>query len=271
MLNKGLNDNYIEYIDFVPKKEDPDDNGSEIFMKSDFSLPVEKETSEVINTHYATTDKELKGNIKNHEFTKEERLKSSTYHGQDYNHEIASANVQADILGTAAHLVFEKHLDKKHYPSFDVRNTIKQLKTESLITEQAASELLTNFVDGIQAFFDNGKGADMLKLPPSKVHPEFEFTAFVKTQETFGTLDEDYTIVHGFIDCFYEIDDEHVIIVDYKTDIRLTDDKVLSENYDGQLRLYTQALQAMGKKVKAAYVYGIRNQDLFEINIDDLK
>ncbi|MEE5988223.1 UvrD-helicase domain-containing protein [Ligilactobacillus equi] len=273
MLNSSLDDKYIELINkYTPEVDDSDNqDGSEIFMKSNFSLPVEEETPKVISTRYATTNKELKGSIKNRDFAKEERLKASSYQGQDYSQEKASETVKADVLGTAAHLVFEKHLDKEHYPSTDVRETIKQLEAEELIPTEAADELLENFVAGIQAFFDTGKGADMLKLAPAKVHPEYEFTALVKTQETFETADEDYTVVHGFIDCFYETDDDKVIIVDYKTDIRLTDDKVLAENYDGQLRLYTQALQAMGKKVEAAYVYGIRHQDIFEINIDDLK
>lgn len=273
MLNNSLDDKYIALINKFALDEDAsnNNNGSEIFMKADFSLPAEEETPKVISTRYATTNKELKGNIKNRDFSKEERLKSSSYQGQDYSHEKASDTVKADVLGTAAHLVFEKHLDKEHYPSTSVRETIKQLEAEELVPKEAADELLKNFVTGIQAFFDTGKGADMLKLDPSKVHPEFEFTALVKTQETFETADEDYTVVHGFIDCFYETTDNKVVIVDYKTDIRLTDDKVLAENYDGQLRLYTQALQLMGKEVEAAYVYGIRNQDIFEINIEDLK
>ena len=99
MLNNSLDDKYITLINKFALEEDAsnNNNGSEIFMKADFSLPAEEETSKVISTRYATTNKELKGNIKNRDFSKEERLKSSSYQGQDYSHEKARDTVKADV------------------------------------------------------------------------------------------------------------------------------------------------------------------------------
>ena len=54
-----------------------------------------------------------------------------------------------------------------------------------------------------------------------------------------------------------------------KTDINLSCEKVLKENYDGQLRLYAKALEAMGEQVESCYLYGVRHHDLFKVEKGD--
>ena len=68
-------------------------------------------------------------------------------------------------------------------------------------------------------------------------------------------------MVQGVIDCFFEEDDEYVL-VDYKTDYVPTGAKreaairKIKENYRKQVEIYSQAIERITKKeVKESYLY----------------
>ena len=70
---------------------------------------------------------------------------------------------------------------------------------------------------------------------------------------------------------FFDEEENAWTLLDYKTDINLDGKKVKEEHYDGQLRLYAQAVEAMGEKVSACFLYGVRHNDLFKIGISEVK
>ncbi len=78
-------------------------------------------------------------------------------------------------------------------------------------------------------------------------------------------IGEDWTLVQGIIDMFYE-DDGELVIVDYKTDNTEGGTKVeqIVKNYKIQILTYKEALESVtGKRVKAAYLYMFDVDDFF--------
>jgi len=72
-------------------------------------------------------------------------------------------------------------------------------------------------------------------------------------------------ILQGIIDCFFEEQDE-LVLLDYKTDyVSEGDTDVLKARYKVQLEYYTKALERMtGKKVKNKYIYLFSNGETIE-------
>ena len=63
-------------------------------------------------------------------------------------------------------------------------------------------------------------------------------------------------LVQGIIDAYF-IEDEEIVLVDYKTDfVRRGEEQKLIERYHVQLEDYAEALERMtGRKVKERYIY----------------
>lgn len=255
--------NHQEYFVEVDEVNDGDDQlapSATAVLKTTFTPVDDSATTPIVNSRYATTDRELKGKITR---TAQRLLSGPT---TDY-HDQTAAHLAYDALGTAVHLLFEKHVAE---PQQALDALLAQLVADGIIAAEFQPIIENEFLPGIQDFFAKSPVGQALLAAPV-VHPEYEFSALVNTAVTFDTPEEDYTVVHGFVDCFYQDPTSgQYVIVDYKTDVNLNQEKVMRENYDGQLRLYAQALQSMGYPVAAAYVYGIRHQDFFEVNLADL-
>ena len=67
---------------------------------------------------------------------------------------------------------------------------------------------------------------------------------------------EEDVLVQGIIDGYF-IEDEEIVLVDYKTDfVRRGEEQKLIDRYHVQLEDYAQALERMtGRKVKERYIY----------------
>lgn len=90
----------------------------------------------------------------------------------------------------------------------------------------------------------------------------------VSKDSSLPYANDDFTIIHGMIDVLYQQPDGEYVIVDYKTDKNLDADKVMKENYPGQLSMYAQTLGQLGYEVAKCYVYGVRHHQLFDVTVN---
>ena len=77
---------------------------------------------------------------------------------------------------------------------------------------------------------------------------------------------EENVLVQGIIDAYF-IEDEEIVLVDYKTDfVRRGEEQKLIDRYHVQLEDYAQALERMtGRKVKKRYIYSFTLGEAFSL------
>lgn len=93
----------------------------------------------------------------------------------------------------------------------------------------------------------------MMGIPAQRLHPEI------------SGEDTDTVLVQGIIDAWF-MEDEDIILVDYKTDRVKRDIHELVEKYRIQLDYYADALQRVtGRKVKEKIIYSISKGESIEI------
>lgn len=92
----------------------------------------------------------------------------------------------------------------------------------------------------------------MMGVPASTLHPEI-------------TGEEDI-LVQGIIDAWF-LENDEIILVDYKTDYVKTDLRELEEKYSAQLRYYAEALERVtGKKVREKIIYSVAKSNFICIS-----
>lgn len=174
--------------------------------------------------------------------------------------------VSADELGTAVHLIFER-LNLAKVSEKDVQKEAADLCDQGFFSRDVLDVINEKFVKGIASLYQTNVGQKLCRS--TNVKREFPVNVLIKASQD---EDDDFSIVHGIIDAMFFDEEENAwTLLDYKTDINLDGKKVKEEHYDGQLRLYAQALEAMGEKVSACFLYGVRHNDLFKIGISEVK
>ena len=175
-------------------------------------------------------------------------------------------SVSADELGTAVHLIFER-LNLAKVSEKDVQKEAADLCDQGFFSRDVLDVINEKFVKGIASLYQTNVGQKLCRS--TNVKREFPVNVLIKASQD---EDDDFSIVHGIIDAMFFDEEENAwTLLDYKTDINLDGKKVKEEHYDGQLRLYAQALEAMGEKVSACFLYGVRHNDLFKISISEVK
>lgn len=165
-------------------------------------------------------------------------------------------------IGTLIHLVME-HVDLSR--KLDRNDLIQQIETlisKNLITESEAKFIYKNYLEKIKEFFNSDIGLRMRKSPLIK--REAPFVIKKKADEILDNLNEsDFILAQGIIDCYFEEDDE-IVIIDYKTDqVKENEVEELVSEYRDQIILYKEAVERITKKkVKESYLY------LFSLGID---
>ena len=183
------------------------------------------------------------------------------YKGEE---ETEDERVPADVLGTAVHLIFER-TDLGRATKAEVEKTAEELCRKGFFSKAVLEVIKDTFIDGIAALYRTKTGRELRQS--EDVRREFPITVLVNAEPEEGS--DDYTIVHGIIDAMYRNPDGRWVLIDYKTDVNLSCEKVLKENYDGQLRLYAKALEKMGEQVESCFLYGVRHHDLFKVEKED--
>lgn len=162
---------------------------------------------------------------------------------------------QGAARGTAYHRVMEC-LDYEKTEDFrEIQNQIRDMEEQKKLDSQEAACI---YIKDIQRFVNSRLGQRMKQAAQEgKLFREQPFVMSVDA----GQLNEQWTggetvLVQGIIDAYF-IENQEIVLVDYKTDrVSEGDEKKLTELYHTQLEDYAQALERLtGKKVKETYIY----------------
>jgi ATP-dependent helicase/nuclease subunit A len=207
-------------------------------------------------------------------------------------------------VGTFTHLVLEKVDFKTIKTARDVRNTIRSMiEKEMPLKEQAdavdVSKLMSFFgskagkmavsaekinketaftlrlsYDEYRALQETGKGAEALYNAPAGGQHVNAAPTLVGSDHANSDVDapvnpdsEDFVLLQGIIDCWFETPDG-IVILDYKTGrINGSDtERSVKEKYGLQMDLYSRALTKItGKPVSKRYVYLLFTGDCVEV------
>ncbi|MBR6700142.1 MAG: UvrD-helicase domain-containing protein [Firmicutes bacterium] len=151
--------------------------------------------------------------------------------------------------GTLTHNVLQE-LDLAGTNSVEeIEAQIEDLAAKGRISQEEAGEVRG---DWIFRFFESDIGRRMKKA--KTVYREKPFLLWRPCDEECGS------IVQGIIDCFFEEDNEYVLI-DYKTDHIPAEGReaalaLKADSYLTQMNIYKEAIESSsGKKVKESYLY----------------
>jgi len=167
----------------------------------------------------------------------------------------ARKGLSATEKGTVVHFIMQ-HLDiKKKLTAEEIRNQIKTMVERQMLTEQQMQSINP---EKLALFFETSLARRM--LASDHIKREVPFNIHVKCKEIFPDLPQHYEdeviILQGVIDCYFEEDNE-IVLIDYKTDyVEKNVEEQIKEKYASQLDYYSKALQYItGKKVKEKYIY----------------
>ena len=161
-------------------------------------------------------------------------------------------NVDGALLGTAYHSIME-FLDFKEATSKGM-SYIKEIM-DNLVENNVIDQALVSSIDltKIDKFFRNDIG---IRATKNNCVKEKMFTML-------HNVDGVETMVQGIIDCYFE-EDNQLVIIDYKSNY---DTENIEGKYSEQLAMYKKVLEeATGKKVKEAYLYLFENNQALLIN-----
>ncbi len=157
--------------------------------------------------------------------------------------------------GSIMHFVMQ-HLDlTKPLDTTGIKVQIERLVTDEYMTSEEAKAVN---IGSIVRFFESDLGQRMLKA--DKVFREKTFNIEISPEEVFPG--DDYInlgekiLLQGIIDCYF-IENDRIILADYKTDYIDGDEKEIAvKRYKTQIDYYSKALETiLDKKVAERYIY----------------
>lgn len=146
-------------------------------------------------------------------------------------------------LGTITHMIMEKISIKKHTTESIEIELQKMVDKELLTQEEKYSIQIASLVK----FFESDLGKRLINAKE------------VYREQSFLMKDEE-ALIEGIIDCYFIETDGKLVLIDYKTD------KVISEEkYHAQLKMYKKALEEAYKiAVDETYIYWL-SHDVYTV------
>ncbi len=172
-------------------------------------------------------------------------------------------------IGTATHLLLQYYdYNQKGEPEqleLEIKDLIKQDKLNPEIVPSINQQQINWFVhsDFAKPFWQN----------PAQLKREVEFSSLLSASTLFNDFSDPNAkiLIHGTIDGYF-IEDDGIILFDYKTDhidqhnldLAIAN---IKQKYTGQLRLYERALNSFSEKpVKHKYLILLDAEKIVEIN-----
>lgn len=165
-------------------------------------------------------------------------------------------NFNGAMRGTIYHMVFE-HLDfLKVKNRDDIVNSIDDMVKNNILKQEEARIINP---DKIMAFVNSALYERMQNA--KGIYKETQFIMSMSGEEIYGSDYADTNndiIVRGIIDLYF-IEDDHIVLVDYKTDaVKNHNLQQLKDKYHIQLELYKKALEMnTGMKVTECIIYSV--------------
>lgn len=162
-----------------------------------------------------------------------------------------SGGLTAAQKGTLTH----KYLQYCDLKNSDIASQIRLMISEGKLSEQEAEQLR---IDEIEAFYSSDICSRI--NASSHVMREKKFAMLMPVREAYPDLPEivedESIVVQGMLDIAF-VEDNGIVIVDYKTD-RGVDEAEIIRRHSEQLGIYAKAMEKCTDfPVKAAYVYSL--------------
>lgn len=162
-----------------------------------------------------------------------------------------SGGLTAAQKGTLTH----KYLQYCDLKNSDIKSQVDRMVSEGKLSEQEGKALR---IDEIEAFYSSDICSRINASP--QVMREKKFAMLMPVRNAYPDLPEyvrDETIVvQGMLDIAF-VEDDGIVIVDYKTD-RGVDEAEIIRRHSEQLGIYAKAMEkCTGFPVKAAYIYSL--------------
>ena len=166
---------------------------------------------------------------------------------------------EEEFAGAARGTAYHRVMECLEYGKTDTSQNLKE-QIEELVQNQKLSEVEAKCVrvSDIRGFVECDLGQRMKAAAlKGRLFREQPFVISRSAAEIDESWDEsERVLVQGIIDAYF-LEDEEIVLVDYKTDyVRRGEEKKLIERYHTQLEDYGQALERMtGRRVKEKYIY----------------
>ena len=166
---------------------------------------------------------------------------------------------EEEFTGAARGTAYHRVMECLEYGKTDTSQNLKE-QIEELVQNQKLSEVEAKCVrvSDIRGFVECDLGQRMKAAAlKGRLFREQPFVISRSAAEIDESWDEsERVLVQGIIDAYF-LEDEEIVLVDYKTDyVRRGEEKKLIERYHTQLEDYGQALERMtGRRVKEKYIY----------------
>ncbi len=159
--------------------------------------------------------------------------------------------VPATLHGTAVHRAFEIWDYSRGTGDDDIKDFLEHVKREGLMEESLADCIKIKEISG----FVNSPLAARMKAADER--------GLLYREQPF-MFSHEGIIIQGIIDAYF-IEDDKIVIVDYKTD-RVDDINDLQDRYHVQLEYYALALKTMlDKEIGDLIIYSTRYKDIVSI------
>ena len=166
---------------------------------------------------------------------------------------------EEEFTGAARGTAYHRVMECLEYSKTDTSQNLKE-QIEELVQNQKLSEVEAKCVrvSDIRGFVECDLGQRMkaaaLKGRLFREQPFVISRSAAKIDESWD--ESERVLVQGIIDAYF-LEDEEIVLVDYKTDyVRRGGEKKLIERYHTQLEDYGQALERMTRRrVKEKYIY----------------
>jgi ATP-dependent helicase/nuclease subunit A len=244
----------IEILENMDFSDDKSDYGDVIRTRLSYEYPY-KEAIDLPTSLAATEIKRIQDSEDTVEyknmFNKVTKLKKPLFIQEGE----AISKISGMERGTITHLVMQKLDLTKVGNISDIKDQLDNLVKNEIITK-IQSEVINPFK--IYNFFKSNIGKRMLSAEFLKREQAFyiQFRANEIYKELEEKYEDEYIMVRGIIDAYFE-ENEEIVLIDYKTDYVDPGNKTeIINKYKKQLDLYSNALQKLtGKKVKEKYIY----------------
>ena len=166
---------------------------------------------------------------------------------------------EEEFTGAARGTAYHRVMECLEYGKTDTSQNLKE-QIEELVQNQKLSEVEAKCVrvSDIRGFVECDLGQRMKAAAlKGRLFREQPFVISRSAAEIDESWDEsERVLVQGIIDAYF-LEDEEIVLVDYKTDyVRRGEEKKLIERYHTQLEDYGQALERMTRRrVKEKYIY----------------
>lgn len=157
--------------------------------------------------------------------------------------------------GTAFHKVMQ-HIDYSKLSDYNyMTRYLDSLQEAEIIAEKEKKSIR---IKSIQLFGRSDLLLRMIEAESNgRLFREVPFVLGVPLKDIYTDCDiDEKALVQGVIDCYF-IEDDYIVLVDYKTDyIKNNEEETLIKRYKKQMELYSKALQDItGKKVEERILY----------------